>query len=336
MNNGVKVVGEDRRKLLYKIAKAYYEDNLTQGQIGKRFGLSRIKVSRLLQQARDEKIVQITIVPPLESKAELEREIENLYGLDEVVVVSPASYDKEDILAELGPAAAECLVRSLQGHEVLSLSWGSTLLAVVDALPVQNWPTMRVVQILGGLGQPEAETHGTDLTQRTAQAFGTKPRLIPAPGIIRSKLVRDALLDDPQISDTLDLAAQADIALVGIGRPTSDSVVMQVGTLIQEELEQLQARGAVGDIALRFFDVNGQPVEHEINDHIIGLDLSQIKKIPRVIGVAGGPQKFEVIRATLRGQLINVLVTDDQTALKLVEDPRQTVTSEQTVTAPAG
>jgi DNA-binding transcriptional regulator LsrR (DeoR family) len=313
----------DKKKLLYKLAKAYYEDNLTQGEIGKRFGVSRIKVSRLLQQARDEKIVQITIFSPQESNAELERKLEARYGLDEAVIVFPASYDNATIVQELGPPTVECLLRSLQGNEVISISWGTTLLSVVEALPLQSWPEMKVVQMLGGLGRPESETYGADLTHRMVQALGAKPRMIPAPGILSSQLVRDALLADPQISDTLALAAMADVAVVGIGRPTPGSVVMEAGILTEEELRQLVALGAVGDIALRFFDAFGQATQHEICDRIIGLDLNQIKKIPRVIGVAGGEEKFEVIRAALRGKLIDVLVTDDRTANRLLAEQEE-------------
>lgn len=310
----------DRKKLLYKIAKAYYEDNLTQEEIGKLFGVSRIKVSRLLQQARDERIVQVTIIPPVESNVELERELAAQYGLDEVIIVSPSSYDKTILTRELGPATVDYLLRCLQGDEVLSISWGTTLLSVIEALSVQSWPEMKIVQMLGGLGRPESETYGADLVHRMALAFNAKPRLISAPGIVNSKLVRDALLDDHQIASTLALAAQADVALVGIGRPTPDSVVMQSGILTEAEFAELQACGAVGDIALRFFDANGRPIRHEICDRMIGLDLDQICKIPRVVGAAGGEAKVEVIRAALRGKLINVLVTDERTALGLVED----------------
>jgi DNA-binding transcriptional regulator LsrR (DeoR family) len=318
----------DRKKLLYKIAKAYYEDNLTQEEIGKLFGLSRIKVSRLLQQARDERIVHITIIPPTESNVELERELAARYGLDEVVIVSPSDYNKAVIIRELGTATVDYLMRCLQGNEVLSISWGTTLLAVVEALPAQNWPQMKVVQMLGGLGRQESETYGADLVHRVAQTFNAKPRMIPAPGIVSSQMVRDALLTDAQIASTLALAAQADIAVVGIGRPTPDSVVMQSGILTEEEFAHLQACGAVGDIALRFFDTQGHAVQHEICGRIIGLDLEQIKRIPRVIGAAGGVEKVEVIRAALQGQLINVLVTDEQSALLLLNSGDELVRSE--------
>jgi DNA-binding transcriptional regulator LsrR (DeoR family) len=309
----------DLKKLLYKIAKAYYEDELTQEQIGKRLGLSRPKVSRMLQRAREEKIVQITVVPPLTSNADLERSLEAVYGLDEAIVLSPSRPDTATIVRELGPAGAACVVRCLSDGDVLGLTWGTTMLSVVDALPAQNWPQTRVVQMLGGLGQPEAEVYGADLARRMAEMLGAKLRLLPAPGIVSSRMVRDALVQEPQIASTLQLAADAHASIVGIGRPTPGSVVLQSGILTEDELASLQALGAVGDIGLRFFDARGEAIEHEIDERIIGLDLAQIQAIPRVIGVAGGAPKFEVIRAALRGGLINVLVTDQINAERLVE-----------------
>jgi DNA-binding transcriptional regulator LsrR (DeoR family) len=312
----------DRQRLLYKIARAYYIDDLTQAKIAKRFGISRPNVSRLLKRAREEKIVQITLSPLVGGYADLEQELEARYGLDEAVVVPAADYDAAaQIVRDLGAAAADYLVRCLRGDEVLGLSWGTTLLATVDALPAKSWPDLQVVQILGGLGSPEAETHGTDLARRTASAFGARLHLLPAPGIVASKAVRDALLSDPQIYDTLALAACLDVALVGIGAPTPDSVVMRTGTILsQAELEQIKRQGAVGDIALRFFDENGQPIDTEMNDRIVGITLDELRRIERVIGVAGGRDKFEVIRGALRGKLITTLVTDNVTAQKLTQD----------------
>jgi DNA-binding transcriptional regulator LsrR (DeoR family) len=312
-----------RRKLLYKIAMAYYSDDLTQEQIAQRFGLSRIKVSRLLEQARQERIVQIAVISPQDPKPDLERKLEAKYGLDEVVVVTPMS-GPQSMVRELGAAAAEYLVRCLQGQEIVAMSWGSTLRAVVDALPGENWPDMRVVQITGGLGRPEAETHGADLTRRLAEAFNARPVMLSAPGIVTSQLIRDGLLADTQVSDTLALAVRADVALVGIGAPTPDAVVMQLGNILShDDIDEVKARGGVGDIALRFFDAAGQAVACEINDRIIGLDLDQIKRIPRVVGVAGGAEKLHAIRAAARGRLVTTLITDEGTAIALLEDEEQ-------------
>lgn len=316
----------EHRKFLYKIAQAYYDDGLPQREIAKRFGVSRIKISRLLQQARDEKIVQIAIVPPGDSHADLERRLEKRYGLLEAIIVTPDSYDQPTVISALGPAAANNLVRCLEGNEIVGLSWGSTLRAVIDSLPTMNWSELTVVQLLGGLGRPEAEIHGTDLARRMAQSFNSKLRLLSAPGVVKSTMVRDALLEDPQIADTLSLAAQADVVLLGIGIPLQGSVVSQANILSLNEISQLIQAGAVGDVALRFFDKDGHCIEHEVNDRIIGLTLQQISQIPRRIGVAGGEGKLEVIRAALLGKLVNVLITDDQTAKALLDTPSKDYT----------
>ena len=218
-------------------------------------------------------------------------------------------------------AAADYLMRCLQGNEVVAMSWGSTLSAVVDALPAENWPDMRVVQINGGVGNPEAKTHGADLTRRLAEAFNAHAVVLSAPGIVASKMVRDALLADPQVSEPLALSARADVALVGIGAPTAEALVTRLGNILpQRDIDGVRAQGAVGDIALRFFDARGRPIEHEINERIIGLDLAQICRIPRVIGVAGGGEKHGVIRAAASGRLVDVLITDEATAHALLED----------------
>jgi DNA-binding transcriptional regulator LsrR (DeoR family) len=153
-----------------------------------------------------------------------------------------------------------------------------------------------------------------------AQALGAKPRLIHAPGIVKDKAVRDALVMDPQVADTLELAGRADVALVGLGTCTAGSTLLADGdTLTATEVEELRALGVVGDIALQFFDGEGRKVSHPIHERIVGTGLETIKGIPRVIGVAGGKEKVMVIRAALCGSLINVLVTDDQTASQLLD-----------------
>jgi DNA-binding transcriptional regulator LsrR (DeoR family) len=305
----------ERKRLLYKIARAYYDDSLTQQQIGERFGLSRVKISRLLREAREDKVVQITIASPQGSNADLERQLEGVYALKEALVVTCSAPGTGPLVNELGRVAAACLARCLQGNEVVALSWGNTVLSVVNALPPVNLPDIRVVQFLGGLGELEAETHGAELARRMAQALGAKPRLIHAPGIVKNAVIRDALAMDPQVADTLDLAGRADVALVGIGAFEPGSTLLSNGsTLTPEEVADLKAHGVVGDIALQFFDTDGRKVDHPVNSRIVGTDLERIRSIGRVIGVAGGPQKRHAVRAALRGRLISVLVTDDQTA----------------------
>ena len=317
------LLDNNSRKLLYKIAVSYYEDGLTQKQIGKRFGLSRIKVSRLLRQAREQKIVQINITPSNGSHAELERALDIKYNLDEVIATTPTNYSTKGIARSLAPLAVESLLRSVQGKGVVAITWGTTLNAVIDYLPATNWPNVRIIQCLGGLSSPEAEINGVDLVRRMAQALGARPLLLSSPGLVANKAIRDALVMDPHISNVLQIAAKADIAMVGIGVLNQESVILQNNILSNSDIERITAKGAVGDIGMRFYDSQGERIDDEIDDRIIGLDLEQFKRIKRVIGVAGGDNKYGAIRAALKGKLVDVLVTDDRTAARLLEEDSQ-------------
>ena len=306
-------------RLLFKIAQAYYEQGLTQKQIGERYGLSRMKVSRLLKQARELQIVQISLYPMEPLHADLEQRLEERYGLDEAIVVTPDDDNPESIRRALGFPAAECLFRSLQEKSSIAITWGSTLAAVVDAMPVESWPEVRVIQGLGGLSGPGSPTNAVELTRRIASHLRAKPLLLASPGFVGRKEVRDALMQDSAVAEVLAAAAASDIALVGIGAPTMDGVVFREQILIEGDLERLAEKGTVGDIALCFFDKDGQPISDEVSDRLIGLTLEQIRDIPRVIGVAGGEGKVHAIRGAILGKLVNVLVTDDKTASKLLD-----------------
>jgi DNA-binding transcriptional regulator LsrR (DeoR family) len=306
----------DEHRLLYRIAQAYYSDGQTQQEIARRFGLSRPKVSRLLQKARDARIVHITLMPPSGGLADLERELEQRYALEEAVLVACTDPNDSDLVAlELGAAAADCLLRSLTEGSVVGLAWGRSILALVDALPVHPVPGLTIVQVSGGLGPVGALEHSTEVARRAAQKLGARLRLLPAPGIVSSVEAARALRADYPISEVLGLAAQADVAVLGLGVPAPDSVLLRDGKIITaEDLRSLQASGAVGDLALRYVDAEGRPVELELNERIIGLTLEQIARIPRVIGVAGGAMKREIVLAALRAGILDVLVTDQATA----------------------
>lgn len=313
---------KDRYRFLYKLAHAYYEDGLTQQQIANRFHLSRPKVSRLLQEARDEKVVTITLTPPSGGTADLETELEKKYGLDEVVVVSISNpRNNKAVARELGPTAAELLLRTLQGDEIIGLAWGATILTMVDAMPVGSRKNFTLVQMIGGLQPDHANEHSAEIVRRAARKLHAEYQLIQAPGIASNVQAAKALRSDSRISETLALAAKANVAVVGLGMLSDDSLLLQSGELLsQSDLNVLKSAGAVGDVILRFFDANGVPLDLEINKRIIGLSLEQLRKIPRVIGLAGGERKYDIIRAVLRSRVLNVLITDHITAKKLRDE----------------
>ena len=315
-------VSIEQHRFLYKIAHAYYLDGLTQLQIAKRMGLSRPKVSRLLQKAKKEKVVSITLVPPPGGMVRLEHELEQKFGLEEVIIVPVSdTHSPAGVTRELGPAAAELLVRCMSGKEVVGITWGTTMTAMIDALPHKYWPEVTIVQICGGLGPVGSLEHSTEIARRMAQKFSSMLSLLPVPGIVSNKEAALALKSDRLISQTLKIAANADIAVFGMGVPATESVLVQSGTIItQKDLKILKQANVAGDISLQFIDRDGRMLDLEINDHVVGLTLEQIKKIPRIIAVAGGDMKYEVIRGAMVSKIPHALVTDHVTAKKLLDE----------------
>ena len=317
-----KFISPDELRLLVKVSRLYYEDNHTQEEIVDKLHLSPSKVSRLLQRARDEGIVQITVLTPNGIMSDLESRLETRFRLEEVIVVEARSSDPQSVVSrQLGISAGAYLSRSIRDNDLIGISWGSTLHHMVTALRPFETRGVQVVQVIGGLGQPEAEVHATDLCRRLAHTLGARLTLLPVPGIVDNLRTKEAFLSDNYVKRAIELFPNLDIAVVGIGTPTPDSLIMKDGTIISHvELKELLAHGAVGDIALRYFDSHGQPIRSDVDSRVIGIDLDQLASVKQVVGVAGGPEKVAAIQGALRGGLIDVLITDSVTAENILNN----------------
>lgn len=306
----------DHQRLLYRIARDYYINQMTQQEIAKRLGLSRIKVSRLLEQARREAIVSITLNAPLGLMADAEETLEKKFGLQEVQIVHCENSGRADGLeVELAPAAAECLLRRITGGEIISVAMGKTMMAVVKALPLRSLPGVKIVQMNGGLGYVVPFEQSTELARQMASRLAASLHLLHAPGIAADKQAADLFKKDPLVAATLDLAAHADIAILSIGRMVAqEKIAPGQSPLTENDYHDLVSRNAVGDIALRYIDSAGQPLHTSLDERIIGLSFDELKAIPCVIAVAGGAEKHDVILAALQSGIPNVLLTDQATA----------------------
>jgi len=316
---------KDEIRLITKVARMYYEDEMRQSDIAKQLGLSQATISRLFHKARLEGIVRITISTPKGVYVDLEKELENHYGLRDIIIVDCQSgEDEELIIRDLGAAASYYIESSINNGEIIALSsWSSTLLALVDSMQtIPRKKNVKVLQILGGVGNPSAEIHANHLTRRMADLLQGQAIYLPAPGVVGSKETRDAFLEDPFVKEAMSLYDHVSVALVGIGSVSPSALLAQSGnSFSEEELKMLREKKAVGDILLHFYDINGKPIQTVLDDRVISMKLEKLRTIDRAIGIAGGPRKFEAIRGALRGKLINILFTDSCTAKKLAQDP---------------
>jgi DNA-binding transcriptional regulator LsrR (DeoR family) len=310
----------DELRLMAKVARMYYQQGLRQTEITDRLSIHQSTVSRLLQRAEKEGIVRITLSVPSGAHPDLEEALQTTFGLQEAIVVDSID-DEEQIISDLGAAAAFYVETTLRPTDVVGISsWSAALLAMVEAMhPSQRSRGARVVQILGGVGNPGAEAHATQLTQRLANLIGGAATLLPAPGVVGSPKARSVLLRDPYVQEATALLKSVTLALVGIGAIEPSKLLAASGNVFApQELKNLSDRGAVGDICLRFFDASGKPVVTPLNRRIISIELEQLRRVKRVVGVAGGRRKTVAIRGALQGRLVNVLITDAHTAARLV------------------
>lgn len=312
----------DELRLMARVARMYYENDMRQSVIADQLGLSQATISRLFKRAKEEGIVRISVHVPQGVFSELEEQIIDKFNLRDVIIVDSIHDDEQIIQRDIGAAAAYYVESTIKPNEVIGLSsWSSTLLAMVDAMhQVPRKPDVRVVQVLGGIGNPSAEIHASRLTSRFAKLVHGDATFLPAPGILGSEGALQVLLEDPYVKEAMVLFNEVTLALVGIGAVDPSELLADSGNIFSnEELDMLRNKGAVGDILLRFFNVSGQPVENSLDHRVVSMTLSQLRQVDRSVGVAGGKRKFNAILGALRGRLINVLITDCFTAQRLVD-----------------
>lgn len=329
----------DELRLMAKVARMYYTQGMRQTGICERLNIHQSTVSRVLKRAEREGIVRITVSLPPGTHTEVEEALQSRYGLDDAVVVDCLD-EEAQIASDLGAAAAFYLENTLNPTDIIGISsWSAALLQMVNAMrPSQRFKNNRVIQILGGVGSPNAEVHATHVTRRLADLIGGEATLLPAPGVVGSRSAREVLLKDRFVREALDLFPKITLALVGIGATEPSRGLASSGNIFSpQEIKLLASKGAAGDICLRFFDASGRQVITELNDRVISMELDQLRSVRRVVGVAGGVRKTQAIQGALAGRLINVLITDLSSAERLLAgSSRETQDTAAKENRPAG
>jgi len=310
-----------RRDFLIEVARLYHEQGLSQADIARRFGISRSSVSLALKACREQGIVEIRIVDSPSALLRLQAELKERYRLA-AAVVAPAEADTEAAKRRVGQAAAAWLEGELAGMAAglrIGLSWGTTLFQVVRHLGSLDLHGVEVVQLHGGLGAEDPAVDAFGLAQGLAEKLHGRYRVIQAPISVASRELREQLVREPGIAETLKSGAKADLALFGVGtnNPRSSSLV-RTGFLSAAESKALLAAGAVGTVCGLHIDARGRAFPCRWNERLVGIGAEALLRIPRRVGVAAGPEKAEAVRAALLGGLIGTLVTDEGLARALL------------------
>ena len=312
---------ETEEDIITRIAWLYYKEKMTQQEIAERISLSRQKVQRLLEKARDLEIIQFTLKHPYVNLMSIESEVRDKFGLKDAVVAPMATDDPAHHRQGYAMAGAAYLERKLGAMKkcMLGIGWGNTTAYLADFFePQQVTGKIEIVSLIGNL-MMNVSMNPYIMAEKIARKLDASFYNIWAPAIAQTKERAEVFKSEPWIRDVLDIACRADVFLISIGEASKSASLFKMGYLSSADLQRLIGKGAVGDILCRYFDANGDFIDDEVHDRVIGIPMDVMgdpKKL--IIGVAGGPSKVHAIRAALLKKYVNVLITDEGTARELM------------------
>jgi deoxyribonucleoside regulator len=305
--------------LLAQVASMYYEQDMTQNEIGAQLGLSRVKVYRLLKQARAEQVVRISINWPVERDPELEKQLIQTFRLKEALVLKTLSPHRSPALQPLGQLAAHYLERVLTDGSTMAVCLGRSTYETINAISPDFQAKVRVAQAMGSMPFSMQEVDSATLARQLAQKLEGEVLYLSSPLMADSVEAAGVLRRQREIERVLMAARAADVALLGIGSlDPATSGFIKAGFLSPDELADLVTTGAVGDVAGQIYTLEGQLHPCEYNQRVIGITLAELRQIPITLAVAMGRAKAKAILGGLRTGAINVLGTDDSAAKEVL------------------
>lgn len=316
------VLSPDRdEQLATRAAWLYFVAGLTQAQIGKKLGINRIRVNRLLAQAREQGMVQITITGRLADCVALENKLQERFGIEQAVIV-PTPPDAALVRHVIGAAAGNLLAERLKDGMSVGVGWGRTLRLSLRSVPRRPLRRVSVVSLMGGLTRGAA-VNPHETASHLADLIDAQCYYIAAPALADSEATRDLLAQQPMIKDVLERLRKVDLVFVSAGGLATDSTIHQVDLISTPEGRSLKEAGAVGDLCAHWLDIDGKLVDHPLNKRAVALSPFDLKSVPCVIMASGGPDKVEILHGVLKGQMVDILITDEVTASGILAMPER-------------
>jgi DNA-binding transcriptional regulator LsrR (DeoR family) len=294
----------------------YYIEGKTQERIAELLGVSRLKVHRLLAAARDEGIIQFRVSHRLAECISLEQRLCERYGLTEAVVV-PKSIDPAKTHEMVAQAASIMLSNSIGEGMTVAIGWGRTLHYAIRRFPSRDVPGVTILSMLGGLARAQP-LNPTECAWNLAEKLGAECHMLPVPAYADDPGDRDAFMQQRGVREVINRTRRADLALISVGALTPESPIGRYGFLGVEEIEELRAAGATGDLLCQFLDEQGDLIDHDVNRRVCAFPVSELARIPKIILASGGREKISVLRAALNLTKASIFVTDETAATGLL------------------
>jgi DNA-binding transcriptional regulator LsrR (DeoR family) len=304
--------------LLAEVACDYYERGFNQDQIAERLCLSRTRVSRLLKEAMEKKVVQFTINYTFERHYEMEERLKNRFSLKNALVLNNRNHNREHIQRDVGKLAAGYIMENLKEDMIIGTSWGATLADTISFLQPIQIP-IEVVQLVGAVPCKTPGSTPQEIAGKLASILGGHAAFLHTPLFIEDHYARNIMRKDKNNAAVLEKGAFADMVLTSVG----DIAHIRENEFWQDYMtddlyEELRSKEAVGSIFAHFFDQDGKVIDCTWNKCCIALRIEDLKEIPNVVVIAASKFKAGAVLAAIRGGMVKILITDGTTATEIL------------------
>ena len=297
--------------LMVKASWYYYFENMTQQAIADRLAISRMRVIKLLDAARQSGVVQFRLRLDSIGMMERSRELMERYHLKDVFII-PEAEQESQTNESIARAGAMYISDRLGENACINVGYGDTLGKTLNHLATMVQTPVTCVSLTGGVS--------CYLPNGRSNVFNARLCLIPAPLLASSHEMAAAMRAEDSVSEVIRTAELSSFTLVGIGSMHDTATILRSGLISQNEMFRLRMAGSVGDVLCHFLDKNGQLIASDIEDRLISTPLNQLLTMDNVVGLAAGRHKAEAIRSVLRGGYLDILITDEPTAALLLKD----------------
>lgn len=317
-----------REELAYQAAVMYYVNEETMSAIAHHLDVSRSTVSRLLRDARELGLVQIVLSPPQDAPSHEARELNRRFGVQAHIVPVPASANSIRSSQAVAGVAGVLVSTLVEDHSSIGVAWGNTLSSLGAYLVPKRTSDSTVVQLNGAVNSRNVSLpYAGSIMDCFVESFGCTPVHYPVPAFFDHPETRTAMWRESSVQAVRDLQKRCDVAIFGVGtmHGTNVSHVYTGGFFDNDELEDLDAAGVVGDICTVMMRADGTWQDLAINQRASGPTPDDLANISRRVCVVSDESKVTATLAALRAGVATDLVLSNKSAEAILArlNPRQ-------------
>ena len=308
MQNGVKMSTLENTKFMLLVCEMFYKRGLSQKEIAYELKISRSQVCRILALALEKELVTININYPNPDENLYQNKIREKFGIGEVYIYDTGNLSGMEAVKSLADLSKKLFSILIKDKDKIGVMAGKTICELGNVLPKSKSRGLEFVPLCGGTGSNGSEWYANAIAQNFADKTNGKYYILNAPQYCSSVEGKKILTNETSIKEILELGKTCNSALIGIGNVESDSTTIKASNLLKKDIDNLKDLGAVASICSSYLNSDGEIIECDIANRIVGLGIEDLKKV-RKIGIALGKSKIEAINAVLKGGFLDVLIT---------------------------